>query len=42
MGLMPKSKKAQRRLLVVGVAAPILCAAAALAFFAMGDAVSLF
>ena len=42
MGLIPKSKKAQRRLLVLAVAAPILCGAAALAFFAMGDAVSFF
>ena len=42
MGLIPKSKKARRRLLVLAVAAPILCGAAALAFFAMGDAVSFF
>ena len=42
MGWMPRSKKARRRLLVVAVAAPILSLAAALAFFAMGDAVSFF
>ena len=42
MTLLPKSRKARRRLLVVGVAAPILAAAAGLAFYAMGDAVSFF
>jgi cytochrome c-type biogenesis protein CcmE len=42
MAWMPKSKKARRRLMVVAVAAPILCLAAGLAFFAMGDAVSFF
>lgn len=42
MAWMPKSKKARRRLMVVAAAAPILCLAAGLAFFAMGDAVSFF
>jgi cytochrome c-type biogenesis protein CcmE len=42
MSLLPKSRKARRRLIVVATAAPVLVAAAALAFYAMGDAVSLF
>ena len=42
MNLLPKSRKARRRLMAVAVAAPILAAAAGLAFYAMGDAVSLF
>ena len=42
MALLPKSRKARRRLMVVGAAAPVLIAAAGLAFYAMGDAVSLF
>jgi cytochrome c-type biogenesis protein CcmE len=42
MTLLPKSKKARRRLAVVGLAAPILAAAAGLTLYAMGDTVSLF
>ena len=42
MSLLPKSRKARRRLMAVAVAAPILAVAAGLAFYAMGDAVSLF
>jgi cytochrome c-type biogenesis protein CcmE len=42
MSLLPKSRKARRRLMVVAVAAPVLAAAAGLAFYAMGDAVSFF
>jgi cytochrome c-type biogenesis protein CcmE len=42
MPLLPKSRKARRRLLVVAVAAPVLAGAAGLAFYAMGDSVSLF
>jgi len=42
MALLPKSRKARRRLLVVAVAAPVLAGAAGLAFYAMGDSVSLF
>jgi cytochrome c-type biogenesis protein CcmE len=42
MTLLPKSRKARRRLAAIGVAAPILAAAAGLAFYALGDAVSLF
>src|ERR1043166_6820723 len=42
MALLPKSRKARRRLIAVAAAAPILAAAAALAFYAMGDSVSLF
>ena len=42
MTLLPKSRKARRRLAAVAVAAPILIAAAALAFYALGDSVSFF
>jgi cytochrome c-type biogenesis protein CcmE len=42
MTLLPKSRKARRRLIVVATAAPVLIVAASLAFYAMGDAVSLF
>jgi cytochrome c-type biogenesis protein CcmE len=42
MNLLPKSRKARRRLAAVALAAPILAAAAGLAFYALGDSVSLF
>jgi cytochrome c-type biogenesis protein CcmE len=42
MTLLPKSRKARRRLAVVALAAPILAAAAGLTLYAMGDTVSLF
>ncbi|CAN5338495.1 cytochrome c maturation protein CcmE [soil metagenome] len=42
MALLPKSRTARRRLLLVGAIAPVLVAAAWLAFWAMGDATSLF
>ncbi len=42
MTLLPKSRKARRRLLAVAVAAPILAGAAGLALYAMGDSVSFF
>jgi cytochrome c-type biogenesis protein CcmE len=42
MSLLPKSRKARRRLAVVGVAGVIVAAAAGLAFYAMGSAVSFF
>ncbi|HTK34861.1 MAG TPA: cytochrome c maturation protein CcmE [Caulobacteraceae bacterium] len=42
MPLLPKSKKARRRLMVVAVAAPIVAAAAGLSLFAMGDAAVFF
>jgi cytochrome c-type biogenesis protein CcmE len=42
MSLLPKSRKARRRLAAVGIAAPILIAAAVLAFFALGNSVSFF
>lgn len=42
MGLLPKSRTARRRLMVVGAIAPVLALAVGLALFAMGDAVSLF
>lgn len=42
MSLLPKSRKARRRLAAIAVAAPILAGAAGLAFYAMGDAVSFF
>jgi cytochrome c-type biogenesis protein CcmE len=42
MTLLPRSRKARRRLMVVAVAAPILACAAGLAFYALGDAVSFF
>ena len=41
MTLLPKSRKARRRLAAVAIAAPILAAAAGLAFYALGDAVFL-
>jgi cytochrome c-type biogenesis protein CcmE len=42
MNLLPKSRKARRRLAVIALAAPILAAAAGLTLYAMGDTVSLF
>jgi cytochrome c-type biogenesis protein CcmE len=42
MSLLPKSRKARRRLLAVATAAPILAASAALALYALGDSVSFF
>jgi cytochrome c-type biogenesis protein CcmE len=42
MSLLPKSRKARRRLLAVAIAAPILAASAALALYALGDSVSFF
>jgi cytochrome c-type biogenesis protein CcmE len=42
MNLLPKSRKARRRLAAVAIAAPILAASAALAFYALGDSVSFF
>jgi cytochrome c-type biogenesis protein CcmE len=42
MNMLPKSRKARRRLAVVALAAPILAAAAGLTLYAMGDTVSLF
>jgi cytochrome c-type biogenesis protein CcmE len=42
MSLLPKSRKARRRLAAVAIAAPILAASAALAFYALGDSVSFF
>ena len=42
MTLLPKSRKARRRLAAIAVAAPILAGAAGLAFYAMGDSVSFF
>lgn len=42
MNLLPKSRKARRRLAVVALAAPILAAAAGLTLYAMRDTVSLF
>jgi cytochrome c-type biogenesis protein CcmE len=42
MSLLPKSRKARRRLAAVAIAAPILAASAALAFFALGNSVSFF
>jgi cytochrome c-type biogenesis protein CcmE len=42
MALLPKSRTARRRLMLVAAIAPVLILAVALAFFAMGDAVSLF
>jgi cytochrome c-type biogenesis protein CcmE len=40
--LLPKSRKARRRLTAVAIAAPILGGAAALALYALGDSVSFF
>ena len=42
MNILPKSRKARRRLAVVAMAAPILAAAAGLTLYAMRDTVSLF
>jgi cytochrome c-type biogenesis protein CcmE len=42
MALIPKSRKARRRLMAVAVAAPVLALAAGLAISAMGDAVVFF
>ncbi len=42
MSFLPKSRKARRRLAAVAIAAPILAASAALAFYALGDSVSFF
>jgi cytochrome c-type biogenesis protein CcmE len=42
MPLLPKSRKARRRLGAVAVAAPILAAAVALSLYAMGDAAVFF
>ena len=42
MPLLPKSRKARRRLMAVGVAAPILAAAVGLSLYAMGDAAVFF
>ena len=42
MSLLPKSRKARRRLVAVAIAAPILAASAALALYALGDSVSFF
>ena len=42
MSLLPKSRKARRRLMVIAVAAPVLALAAALTFYALGDTVSFF
>jgi cytochrome c-type biogenesis protein CcmE len=42
MPLLPKSKKARRRLMAVAIAAPILAGAVALSLYAMGDAAVFF
>jgi cytochrome c-type biogenesis protein CcmE len=42
MSLLPKSRKARRRLMIIAAAAPILALAAGLALYAMGDGVSFF
>ena len=42
MTLLPKSRKARRRLAAIAVAAPILAGAAGLALYAMRDSVSMF
>jgi cytochrome c-type biogenesis protein CcmE len=42
MSLLPKSKKARRRLMAVAVATPIVALAAALSLYAMGDAAVFF
>jgi cytochrome c-type biogenesis protein CcmE len=42
MSLLPKSRKARRRLMAVAFAAPILAGSAALALYALGDSVSFF
>lgn len=41
-GLLPHSRKARRRLMVLAAAAPILALAVGLTIYAMGDAVSFF
>ena len=38
MALLPKSRKARRRLMAVGVAAPVVAVAVALSLYALGDA----
>ena len=42
MSLLPKSRKARRRLMVVATAAPIVAAAAVLTLYALGNSVSFF
>lgn len=42
MALLPKSRKARRRLLVAAVAAPVLALAVGLSLYAMGDAAVFF
>lgn len=42
MGLLPKSRKARARMMVVAVAAPVLALAVGLSLFAMRNAVDLF
>ncbi len=42
MAFLPKSRKARRRLMVLGAAAPILALAAGLSLYAMGDAAVFF
>jgi cytochrome c-type biogenesis protein CcmE len=42
MSLLPKSRKARRRLMALATAAPIVAAAAVLAFYALGNSVSFF
>ena len=42
MTLLPRSRKARRRLMAVAAAAPVLAGAAGLALYAMGDSVSFF
>jgi cytochrome c-type biogenesis protein CcmE len=42
VSLLPKSRKARRRLAAVAIAAPILAASAGLALYALGDSVSFF
>jgi cytochrome c-type biogenesis protein CcmE len=42
MALLPKSRKARRRLLAVAIAAPILAASVGLSLYAMGDAAVFF
>ncbi len=42
MNILPKSRKARRRLAVIALAAPILAAAAGLTLYAMRDTVSMF
>ena len=42
MSILPKSRKARRRLLVVAVAAPVLALAVGLSLYAMRDSISFF